>query len=100
MKEKKYINFIIFWASQAVSQLGSSMTGFALTIWAYKQTESVMTVSLLTFFSYCPYILVSLLAGTFVDRHKKKNIMLWSDSIAFLCSVSIVVLLVTGKLQI
>lgn len=100
MKEKQYINFIIFWASQAVSQLGSSMTGFALTIWAYKQTESVMTVSLLTFFSYCPYILVSLLAGSFVDRHKKKNIMLWSDSIAFLCSVSIVVLLVTGNLQI
>lgn len=100
MKEKKYINFIIFWASQAVSQLGSAMTGFALTIWAYKQTESAMTVSLLTFFSYCPYILVSLLAGSFVDRHKKKNIMLWSDSIAFLCSVCVVVLLVTGKLQI
>lgn len=54
MKEKQYINFIIFWASQAVSQLGSSMTGFALTIWAYKQTESVMTVSLLTFSHIVP----------------------------------------------
>ena len=100
MKNNQYKNFIIFWASQAVSQLGSSMTGYALIIWAYKQTESAMTVSLLTFFSYLPYILVSIFAGSFVDKHKKKNIMLWSDSIAFLCSVSIVVLLITGNLQI
>ena len=100
MKNNQYKNFIIFWASQAVSQLGSSMTGYALIIWTYKQTESAMTVSLLTFFSYLPYILVSIFAGSFVDKHKKKNIMLWSDSIAFLCSVSIVVLLITGNLQI
>lgn len=100
MENNQYKNFIIFWASQAVSQLGSSMTGFALIIWAYKQTESAMLVSLLTFFSYLPYIFVSLFAGSFVDKHKKKNILLWSDSIAFLCSVSIVILLITGKLQI
>lgn len=100
MKNKQYKNFIIFWASQTVSQLGSSMTGFALIIWAYKQTQSAMTVSLLTFFSYLPYILVSLFSGSFVDKHKKKNIMLWSDSVAFLCSLSIVILLITGKLQI
>ena len=100
MENNQYKNFIIFWASQAVSQLGSSMTGFALIIWAYKQTESAMLVSLLTFFSYLPYILVSLFAGSFVDKHKKKNIMLLSDSISFLCSVSVVILLITGKLQI
>lgn len=100
MKIKTYKNFIVFWASQTVSQLGSSMTGFALIIWAYKQTNSAMTVSLLTFFSYVPYVLVSLFAGSFVDRHKKKSIMLWSDSISFLCSLSIVILLITGKLEI
>lgn len=100
MKKNQYKNFIIFWASQAVSQLGSSMTGFALIIWAFQQTESAMTVSLLTFFSYLPYIVVSLFAGSFVDQHKKKSIMLCSDSIAFLCSAGIALLLTTGRLQI
>ena len=100
MEHNQYKNFIVFWASQFVSQLGSSMTGFALAIWAYKQTESAMTVSLLTFFSYLPYVFVSLFAGSFVDKHKKKNIMLWSDSIAFLCSVCIVILLLINRLQI
>lgn len=100
MENKPYKKFIVFWASQTVSQLGSSMTGFALIIWAYKQTNSAMTVSLLTFFSYAPYVLVSLFAGSFVDRHKKKSILLWSDSVSFLCSLSIVILLIIGKLGI
>lgn len=100
MNNNHYKNFILFWASQTISQLGSSMTGFALIIWAYKQTESAMTVSLLTFFSYLPYVLISVFAGSFVDKHKKKNIMLWSDSIAFLCSFAIVLLLMSGCLEI
>lgn len=45
--------YIIFWLSQSVSQLGSAMTGFALIIWAYKQTDSAMAVSLMTFLFLC-----------------------------------------------
>lgn len=93
-------NFILFWISQSVSQLGSSMTVFALVIWAYKQTGSAMAVSLLTFFSYLPYVIISIFAGAFVDTHKKKKILLYSDSIAALCSLSVVILLLTGSLQI
>lgn len=100
MKNKLGIKFIMFWASQTVSQLGSSMTSFALIIWAYKQTQSAMTVSLLTFFSYLPYILVSLFVGSFVDRHKKKSIMLCSDSVAAICTVVIAVLTISGQLKI
>ncbi len=92
--------YIIFWFSQALSQLGSSMTGFALILWAYTQNGSAMTVSLMSFFNYVPYILVSLFAGTFVDHHSKKKIMLASDSIAALCSVAILVLSLRNGLQI
>lgn len=76
------------------------MTVFALVIWAYKQTGSAMAVSLLTFFSYLPYVIISIFAGAFVDTHKKKKILLYSDSIAALCSLSVVILLLTGNLQI
>ena len=93
-------NYILFWLSQSVSQLGSSMTSFALIIWAYKQTNSAMAVSLLTFFSYLPFILVSLFAGSFVDAHRKKPIMLWADSIAAVCSIAVLILLAYGRLEI
>ena len=100
MYTKNNISFVLFWISQSVSQLGSSMTGFALVIWTYKQTDSVMAVSLLTFFSYLPYIFVSIFAGAFIDTHRKKSIILWADAIAALCSVSVALLFFTGNLQI
>ncbi len=33
-------DFLILWSTQSVSQLGSSMTGFALTLWLYEKTGS------------------------------------------------------------
>lgn len=92
--------FIIFWFSQALSQLGSAMTAFALILWAYTQNGSAMTVSLMSFFNYVPYIIVSLFAGAFVDNHSKKKIMLTSDSIAAICSAFILILNVRSGLQI
>jgi len=92
--------YIIFWLSQALSQFGSSMTSFALILWAYTQKKTAMTVSLMTFFNYIPYIIVSLFAGTFVDNHSKKKIMLVSDSIAAVCSVAMLFLSIVSKLQI
>ena len=50
--------YIIFWLSQALSQLGSSMTTFALILWTYTQKGTAMTVSLMTFFNYLPYIII------------------------------------------
>lgn len=45
MIDRPYRNFIIFWFSQSVSQLGSSMTSFALIIWSYGRTGSAMSVA-------------------------------------------------------
>lgn len=98
--ETNFKKYIVFWLSQSVSQLGSAMTGFALILWVYTQNHSAMTVSLLSFCSYVPYILVSLFAGAFVDRHSKKKIMLAADSVAALCTAGIFLLLLVGKLEI
>ncbi|MGE5678869.1 MAG: MFS transporter, partial [Pseudomonadota bacterium] len=100
MKEKKFSNYMIFWLSQSISQLGSSITNYALIIWVYQQTGSAMTVSLMTFCSFLPYILVSLFAGPFIDRHSKKNIMAIADTAAALCSAGILLLLHLNMLDI
>lgn len=97
---QNYKKYIFFWLSQAVSQLGSQLTGFALILWAYSQSGSAMTVSLMSFFNYVPYILVSPAAGAFVDEHSKKKIMLVSDTAAAVCSVIVLTLSMSGGLQI
>ena len=94
---KKYI---IFWLSQSISQLGSSMTSFALILWAYTQNNSALTVSLMSFCSYVPYIIISLFAGAFVDSHSKKKIMLTADTLAAICSVCVLLLYLNNGLQI
>ena len=93
-------NYIVFGLSQALSQLGRSMTGLTLILWAYEQNGSAMTVSLMSFFHYIPYILASIFAGSFVDSHSKKKIMLASDSIAALCSAAVFSLSMSGGLLI
>lgn len=84
--ENSFKKYLLFWFGGSVSQLGSAMTSFALILWTYTQTKSAMAVSLMSFCNYLPYILVSLFAGGFVDRHRKKTIMLAADSIAAACS--------------
>lgn len=74
------------------------MTGYALVLWVYGQTNSALSVSLLTLCSYAPYVLVSVFAGGFVDRHRKKSIMLCADTVAFLCTLLIAALLLLNRL--
>lgn len=98
--EKNFRKYIVLWLSQSVSGLGSSMTGFALVLWAYGQSQSAMSVSLMSFCNYVPYIVLSLFVGGFIDRHRKKTIMLAADSIAALGSLSVLALLSAGRLSV
>lgn len=100
MKSKLNTDYKIFWLGQAVSQLGSSMTSLALTFWSYQQTNSAMAVSLMSFCSYVPYILVSMFGGTLIDRTSKKKILIVSDTIAAVCTISIIFSLFQGCLAL
>lgn len=47
-------DFLILWSTQSVSQLGSSITTFALTLWLYEKTGSALSTATLTICSYIP----------------------------------------------
>ncbi|MCM1308112.1 MAG: MFS transporter [Butyrivibrio sp.] len=98
--DKKFKKYIVLWLSQSVSGLGSSMTGFALVLWAYGQSHSAMSVSLMSFCNYVPYIIFSLFVGNFIDTHKKKTVMLVSDSVAAAGSLAVLCILLAGKLAV
>ena len=71
--ERKFSSFILLWATQTLSRLGSSLTPFALILWAYGKTGSALSTALLTVSSYVPYILLSLPVGTLTDRMNKNR---------------------------
>lgn len=98
LKELK--SFIILWLTQSLSTLGSAMTNFALVIWLYSSSGSALSTAMLTVCSYAPYVVMSIFAGALSDKWNKKATMLVCDSIAAACTVTVLVLLKTGNLQI
>ena len=104
---KKYINtikemkqYLMLWASQAFSGLGSAMTSYALVIWSYTQEGSALVTSMLMVCSYAPYVIFSIFAGALSDRWNKKKTMLVCDSIAAVTTVIVLILLQSGRLEI
>lgn len=97
---KELRSFLVLWSTQSLSALGSSMTSFALIIWSYQSEGSALTTALLSVCSYVPYVVMSIFAGALSDRWNKKVIMLVSDSFAALCTITTLVLLQLGKLEI
>ena len=92
--------FVIIWFGQLVSLVGTAMTRFALLIWAYDLTGSATTVALLGFFAFVPYVLVSPIAGAWVDRLDRRLVMLFSDLGAGIMTIGVYFLFVNGQLEI
>ncbi|MCR5798511.1 MAG: MFS transporter [Lachnospiraceae bacterium] len=93
-------NFYILWSTQSLSQLGSSITAFALTLWLYETTGSALSTAALTICSYAPYVVMSIFAGALTDRFDKKRTMLVCDTLAALCTIIVFLLYRSGNLAI
>jgi MFS family permease len=92
--------FLILWAGQSVSSLGSAMTNFALILWAYGKQGTASSITSLSFFTYLPSILFCFVAGTLADKWDKKRIMLVSDLVAAMGTLTVFILYGSGQLQI
>jgi MFS transporter, DHA3 family, macrolide efflux protein len=91
--------FFTIWSGQLISLLGSQLTGFALGVWVYSQTRSVMMLALVQVAQQAPYILLSPLAGVLSDRWNRRTAMIVSDFGAGLAVLMVAVLALTNHLQ-
>ena len=93
-------DFYILWSTQSLSQLGSAITAFALTLWLYEKTGSALSTAALRICTYAPYVIMSIFAGALSDKFDKKRIMLISDLMAALSTVGVLVLYRTDTLAV
>jgi MFS family permease len=76
----RHRDFLLLWAGQSVSEIGSSITVLALPLAAVVLLDaSTFQVGLLTAMSTVPFLLVALPAGALVDRAAKHRLMMWCD---------------------
>lgn len=98
MNRTELRDFYLLWSTQSLSQLGSAVTGFALTLWLYEKTGSALSTAMLTICTYAPYVLMSIFAGALTDRFDKKRTMLACDTFAAFCTLLVLVLYKTELL--
>jgi len=90
--------FWTVWGGQLVSQLGTSMTGFALTIYVYQDTGSITSLAVMLLAMALPGLLLGPTAGVVCDRFDRRLVMLVSDSIAAVGTLALAALYVMGHL--
>src|SRR5260370_27389578 len=72
-------DFWKYWTGQTISNLGSSLTLFALPLIGYKLTGSALNLGLSMAMSMLPYLLFGLLLGAWTDRVDRKRMMIFTD---------------------
>jgi MFS family permease len=76
----RHPDFLKLWTAETVSQLGTNVTMLALPLTAILVLHaSAFQVGLLTTFEFLPFILVGLPAGAWVDRLRRRRILIAGD---------------------
>ncbi|MET8336079.1 MFS transporter [Streptosporangium canum] len=92
--------FVVVWSGQFASMVGTNLGGFALGVYVYQQTGSAIQLGTVFAIALLPSILISPLAGTFVDRWGAKRALLLSNIGAMAITLTLAALLVTDTFAI
>src|SRR6266496_4836371 len=93
-------DFWKYWTGQTISNLGSSVTLFALPLLVFKLTGSALSLGITTAATFLPYLLFGLILGAWTDRVDRKRMMIGTDIGRALIIASIPMLFAFGFLTI
>ena len=92
--------FLVVALGQGVSVLGSELTAFALGMWVLEQTNSATLLSLVILAATIPGVIIAPLAGSVVDRHDRRRVMLASNFVILAAEVAIIGLILANRTEI
>ena len=86
--------FTIIWVGQFLSLLGTGISRFAITLWAWELTGQATALALAAFFAFAPSIVMTPIAGALVDRwyRQRKLVMMISDLAAGVSTIALLLL--------
>ena len=94
------LTFLVLLIGQFVSLLGSRLTAFVLGIWILEKTGSTTRFALISVCVMLPGFLISPMAGTFVDRWNRRQVMIVSDCGAAVCTLFLLLFAMSEQLQL
>ena len=84
--------FAIIWTGQFLSILTSSIVNFAIVLWLSLETGSAEVLAFATMAALLPQSVLGLFTGIFIDRWKRKRVMIMAGSFIAFCTLILAVL--------
>lgn len=94
---ERHAAFLRLLVGQAVSLLGSSVSGFALGVWVYERSESTFWYGALLFALRVSAIVGPLLAGSQIDRRDRRAVMIALDAGSALTTLALLAFFFHGE---
>ncbi|MFX0085317.1 MAG: MFS transporter [Candidatus Hodarchaeota archaeon] len=90
VKQNYFKGYIIFWIGQLISLLGSNIVQFTIIWWITEETGSEFFLALAAFLGFGPAIVMTPIAGVFVDRWSRKKIIAGVDLLQAIATVILI----------
>ena len=92
--------FLALWFGLTLSMLGTSLLEFAVGVWVYQQSGSVMGFSAAILSAVLPSVLVMPLAGSAADRFERRYLIVFADLLSAAVTFGLAILLWRGEVAV
>jgi MFS family permease len=100
--------FVVIWAAQSLSVIGSGMTGFALNVYLAQvlypapeqKAELAFAYTVLSLGFTIPFVFGGPVAGAWADRHDRKHIMIVTNVVNGLATLVTFALMLSGSVEL
>ncbi|WP_263358030.1 MFS transporter [Acidicapsa ligni] len=96
----RHRNFRLFFSGQSISLIGTWMTRVATSWLVYRLTGSAILLGTVSFIGQIPTFLVAPLAGVLVDRWNRRTVLVWTQALAMVQSLTLAALTLTHRITI
>ncbi|MCI5731855.1 MAG: MFS transporter [Eubacterium sp.] len=92
--------FLVLWAGELLSTIGSGLTAFGLGVYVYQQTHMASSTALIALLGLLPMILLGPVAGVLADRYDRRLLMILGDSLSAIGLFYILFCLMSGHAKL
>lgn len=92
--------FFTVWTGQAFSLIGSNLVQFALVWWLTVETGSAIVLTVASIMGVLPQIILTPFAGAYVDRWRRKRVMIAADGLTAAVTVLLMISFALGTVDL
>src|SRR5581483_1848233 len=96
----RHRNFRLFFAGQGISVIGTWMTRLATSWLVYRLTHSALLLGVVSFSGQIVALLLGPWAGVWVERLERRKLLLWTQALACVQSMSLAGLTLTHRITL